>query len=79
MARINLTALMLLISLLLVKGGSGGIVSMINENAKVKSTVLPEIKFEGPVWIVRESDGHAYIGDISECPHGCSYNHRCGS
>ena len=33
----------------------------------------------GAVWILSELDGEAYLGDISECPYGCSYNKLCGT
>ena len=36
-------------------------------NAKIRETSSdgPEIKWEGPVWIISPTSGHYYIGDVS--------------
>ena len=39
----------------------------------------PLIRTVGAVWILSEVNGEAYLGDVSECPNGCSYNKLCGT
>ena len=39
----------------------------------------PQVKRTGPVWLINPENGEAYLGDVSQCTYGCSFNTLCGT